>query len=92
MHNKKKNNSNYNSIFQFTTTILLPPAVGQVFGSFELIAAPEVAQALEGEEEEEEEGREEGEAGAGEEDNGDGDGDGDGGLSMADRIIEQTEE
>jgi PKD repeat protein len=34
---------------------LLPPAVGQVFDSFELIAAPEVAQASAAEEEEEEE-------------------------------------
>jgi PKD repeat protein len=33
---------------------LLPPAVGQVFDSFELIAAPEVAQASAAEEEEEE--------------------------------------
>jgi hypothetical protein len=43
---------------------LLPPAVGQVFDSFELIAAPEVAQASAAAEEEEEEVEEDEGAGA----------------------------
>jgi hypothetical protein len=85
----------------------LPPEVRQVFGSFELVVAPQVAQALteqvaqeaataEGEDDGDgddgggDNGDDEGDDG----DNGDDDGNSDGeeGPTMAERIIEETEE
>ncbi|HEY9407501.1 MAG TPA: hypothetical protein VIP53_08655, partial [Nitrososphaera sp.] len=81
---------------------LLSPAVAQVFGSFELIVAPELAQALAEETSqaaETTEGEGEGDGDEDEDNGGDGDededngGDGDeDGQGLAQRIIEETEE
>jgi hypothetical protein len=86
----------------------LPPEVRQVFGSFELVVAPQVAQALTEQAAQEAataEGEDDGDGDDGVGDNGDdegddgeGDGDDDGnsdgeeGPTMAERIIEETEE
>ena len=77
---------------------LLSPAAAQVFDSFELIVAPELAQALSeetGQAAETTEGEGEGDGDEDEDNGGDGDGDeGDNedGQGLAQRIIEETEE
>src|SRR5688572_8423184 len=77
---------------------LMPPAVAQVFDSFELLVAPEVAQALAEETAqaaETTEGGGEGDDGDGDDNGGDGDedeGDNEDGQGLAQRIIEETEE